>query len=163
MKGLIYCIYDSQNKSMFYIGSTIQDLKTRISNHKSASKYFTHYKLYKYINMVGWDRMAYYIIDDCDIEKTSELRIIEGKYQNYYDPPLNKSRAGYFLDICKGSNSIRGKIYLGVKIVCECGKSISRRNMAKHKRTKKHKDVMNSIKGQIMEDKIDDNSQIKQE
>ena len=94
MKGYIYSICSHQSKDI-YIGSTEQELSTRLSWHmrdynmwiKINKQYCTSYEIIKYGD-------AYIeLIIEVDVEDTSKLRKIEGEYQLKMEC-VNKNIAG---------------------------------------------------------------------
>lgn len=96
--GRIYKIYDTEKPEQFYIGSTHQQLSSRLAHHRGSSKEprKAGCKLYQYVNNIaGWDRMKIELIEFINKEvRKDELEKIEGKYQREMKPTLNKSIAG---------------------------------------------------------------------
>jgi hypothetical protein len=65
----------------YYIGSTINQLKYRLSNHKQLSKDSTT-KVYQYINSVGWDTVNIKLIEDWPCGSKEALLEREAFYIN---------------------------------------------------------------------------------
>jgi hypothetical protein len=95
----IYKIFDTTNELMFYIGSTSEELSSRMSKHRYSSKSGKHdgMLLYKYVNGLPekWDNMKIELVEFINREiQHDELLKIEGKYQKELNPPMNKNIAG---------------------------------------------------------------------
>jgi len=157
-KGLIYTIRTGDS---VYVGSTT-DFRRRKSHHKSNIKNGYQTKIYQVIreNNFEWDMKPYKLFPcnskmDLEIEEerirreinadlnTIGCRAIEKKKRDtslYYSINKNKilqQRKEYRE---KNREAIRKK--KNEAIICQCGCSISRRNLYKHKKTKKHQDFM---------------------
>ncbi|KAJ4452617.1 hypothetical protein PAPYR_13173 [Paratrimastix pyriformis] len=92
--GIIYKIYDIEDPTQYYIGSTIQTLEKRFSLHKYTSVKADS-KFYQYVRRVGWDRMKIDVIFHPEEPVTRrDLFKLEGDYQLEQNPPLNDNIAG---------------------------------------------------------------------
>lgn len=76
MIGRLYKI-ESNVDGCFYIGSTRQDLKNRLKNHKSKSKDPIRQKtpLYVYFNRVGWEHAEIQLL--AELESISDIELLE--------------------------------------------------------------------------------------
>ena len=74
MKGILYR-FECRQTGKFYIGSTTQDIKKRLKNHKSKAKeeHRRNTPLYSHVNSVGWDSMKIIIVAEREIESISQL------------------------------------------------------------------------------------------
>jgi predicted GIY-YIG superfamily endonuclease len=77
MKGKIYKL--QCNDGHYYIGSTIQPLWSRLSNHKTTAKKCSERKVYKHING-DWENVEILLIEEIECETKEYLRSIEDKY-----------------------------------------------------------------------------------
>lgn len=57
----------------YYIGSTITALNYRLNNHKQSSKKELERPVYKYINTIGWDKVAIEILEKYSCNSREEL------------------------------------------------------------------------------------------
>ncbi|KAJ4453866.1 hypothetical protein PAPYR_11553 [Paratrimastix pyriformis] len=97
--GIIYKIYDIEDPTQYYIGSTIQKLEKRLLEHKSASVKADS-KFYQYVRRVGWNRMKIDIVYHPEEPVTRrDLFKLEGDYQLAQNPPLNENVAGSYIKI----------------------------------------------------------------
>jgi GIY-YIG catalytic domain len=78
MIGRLYKI-ESNVDGCFYIGSTRQELRTRLKNHKSKSKDPDRQQtpLYVYFNRVGWEHAEIQLLAEFDSIADSELLELE--------------------------------------------------------------------------------------
>jgi len=74
MKGLIYR-FQCRQTGKFYIGSTTQDIKKRVKNHKSKAKeeHRKNTPLYSHVNSVGWNNIEVIIIIERDFDSRTQL------------------------------------------------------------------------------------------
>jgi hypothetical protein len=74
-------IYKLQCKdNYYYIGSTTNDLKLRISNHKRDSIKYPDRKVYKHINTIGWECVIPILIESYPCNTKKELNEREDYY-----------------------------------------------------------------------------------
>ena len=146
MRGIIYCIKESGKgyDSPIYIGST-NDYYKRYIHHKSICNIKT-IKLYQYIRENGgWDNFEMLEIGVVDYETSEELRKEEQKWIEDLGATLNDIRAyrsseeqkQYQKEYMVGYKDIKNKKRI-VKIQCECGTIVSKCNLKRHRKTKKH-------------------------
>lgn len=95
-EGKIYKIYDRDDESQFYIGSTALPLNQRLWSHKGCKnkKKFEGRLVYNYFNKVGWDRALIELIERYPCEKKLQLNKREGEKQKELNPPLNHVISG---------------------------------------------------------------------
>ncbi len=144
----------------FYIGSTT-NFKQRKNKHYSNcynenNKEFNK-KLYKFIrNNGGWDNFTMHKMMEINCDDKKELYKIEGQMIKYYKPSLNKKIEGRTLKQYRQDNKDKIKEYreknkdklkekASEKVKCECGCMIRRSDIAKHRKTKKHINIINNI------------------
>jgi len=155
--GIIYIIKCKDPKiEQCYIGSTT-NLKNRIKNHKKALKDETKNKnkLYKFIKKNnGFDNFYFEILqDEIKFNIRNELRIIERFHLEDFGFELTlntelPSRSvkeyhkEYFKKYRLENKDIINK-KRNIKIICECGTIASKRNIAAHKKSKKHINFIN--------------------
>ncbi len=163
--GKIYTIRNRSNEALIYVGSTIGPLYKRFALHKSVSKKpekenILLYKKFKETDMNDWYIELY---EDYSCERKEELNRREGQVIREIGT-LNKQIAGrtdqeynkeYYQDkkehILEKHKEYRDNNKEKIKenkneiVLCECGCSISRNHVARHKRTQKHLDIMKDL------------------
>ena len=72
-----------------YIGQT-QNFHVRLQNHKTSCNSRPTYKIYKFINSVGWDKVKYQILETVDEESRLQAKKRERFYIDLLKPSLNK-------------------------------------------------------------------------
>jgi len=133
--GCIYAI-DCFDTDDLYIGSTTHFIK-RKSSHKRTSlnknEKRHNQKVYQKIREYGgWDNWVMFVVEDeIPIEKLKER---EQFYIDTLEPSLNEYDA-----ICNLQKRAEKKLE---KIQCECGLFITNCSIARHRKTKKHKKLM---------------------
>ena len=130
-----------------YIGST-WDMCKRNVYHKSYcyNKINPEYNtpVYKFIREHGdWDNWYMKTIEICECRDTRHLETVE---QFYIDVHGGVDFLLNYKDAIEDKEQRREKQIISNKEPkqCECGVFISRRNLAQHKKSKKHKDRMSS-------------------
>lgn len=74
-------IYKLQcNDGYFYIGSTCNKLRVRLSQHKIKSNTYNDRKIYSHINSIGWDNVRIILIEEFECNNKDELRQKEDEY-----------------------------------------------------------------------------------
>jgi hypothetical protein len=66
----------------YYIGSTVNQLKYRLSNHKQDSKKFFDRLVYKHIESIGWNSVEIKLIEEYPCNSNKELHEREDYYIN---------------------------------------------------------------------------------
>jgi len=140
-----------------YVGSTCA-IRKRKHEHKTnccneTAKYYNRY-VYQFIREnCGWDNWSMVVIKSYpDIASRIELLNKEMKWMKKLNATLNKQTPGNWLKLgkteydkqYKNDNKETIKAYQLEKIECECGCMISRKHIARHIKTQKHKDRMNN-------------------
>jgi predicted GIY-YIG superfamily endonuclease len=69
----------------YYYGSTINELRVRLSGHKQASA-FRPYRVYQHINEIGWEKVKIILVEAYPCETRADLNRKENEYIS-----LNKS------------------------------------------------------------------------
>lgn len=164
MNGKIYKI--QCNDGYFYIGSTKNELRVRLQDHKNDSKKERNknYKSYEHINAIGWNNTKIELINEIQCNNKLELRIAENEeIKKHLDNPLclntkssyrneqdGKDWFKYKRDLVKKKETDK-KIYernkekLLTKVTCECGAEIAECGLLRHYKTKKHQDYTNEV------------------
>ena len=88
MKGYIYKITSSKT-SDFYVGSTIQELKTRFKTHRSNAKLGKPERLYESMRQHGIENFSIEILEEIEINSKSDLGRKETEYFQSLRPSLN--------------------------------------------------------------------------
>ena len=160
----IYKIYDNTNGNI-YIGSTTEKyLSKRLQHHLSKYNYWIKNDRDKKLFMSSYEifnNNNYHIelIENINCKDIYELKNRERYYIenceciNRYIPNRNmkeyrednKSEILEKKKIYRENNKSKIKVYNTTKIKCECGCEITRNGISKHKKTKKHLDLMNKI------------------
>jgi len=146
----------------FYIGSTTQTLKERLSKHKANYKIYINKGIgscFTSFEIVKFDDCIIQLIKDVKCENRKELERIEGQYiLEYHDRILNKNVAGRtkkeYRETHKNeikenhkeyyeTNKNKIKEKLTKKFNCECGGKYTFHNKSIHNKTKQHIDFIN--------------------
>jgi len=111
MIGRIYRIFGGDK---FYIGSTTQDLKKRLKNHKSKSKEISRRNtpLYNHFNSIGWEHAEITIVQEFEITDRLQLSLKEDELIREHlndENCLNKSRVKITKEERISRDSIYGK------------------------------------------------------
>jgi group I intron endonuclease len=161
----IYVIRNHAN-SLVYVGSTTELLCRRMCKHRSDSlqEKVSNYKVYKAFHELGVENFYIELIENYPCENKEELRQREGYWirhfnsvnegyngvvagrdtKMYYEENkelrLHNAKKRYETnrDLILEQNRARNAQI----IVCECGKSIRKDSIYKHKRSKKHLTLM---------------------
>lgn len=98
----------------FYIGSTINELRYRFSQHNRKAKVHTERRAYKHINELGWDKVCIILVEEVVCENKQQLRQVEDKHiRAEQENPLclNIYVAVLTDKECKTYNDVYGKQY----------------------------------------------------
>jgi hypothetical protein len=68
------------NDDYYYIGSTKNTLRYRLTDHKQASKKYPERRVYKHINTIGWENVKIQLIEDYSCNTYQELLKKENEY-----------------------------------------------------------------------------------
>ena len=149
--GLIYKVVDIrlvQGDAGYcvYVGSTTQQLTKRMYEHlhKSRSKWAP---FHRYINEQGLDNFKIVLVEHWPCRCRAELNMREEHWRCKLRPTHNVYRA-YFAKDCKtrlkrwrAENPEKYKAAMAA-VRCECGTTISKHNIAQHRKSKKHERLM---------------------
>ena len=142
-----FYILSSKNTDKVYIGSTTQPLCQRLAGHKYDATH-NHICTSREIIDAGDYSIDLLGEDECNWEERVK---IENSFINGYgsqavnynkglckDPEHMKQYKHQWYEEHKEEWKLKGK----EKIQCECGQSITRKNLPRHKRSKKHLDKL---------------------
>lgn len=122
----VYAIINIHTKEYLYIGSC-KNMKKRINTHRAESKRAPNRKLYKYINIMGWDNVTFSILCDNVVileDNENVLRFLEEQYRKLLKPKLNHQICLIECDY---------KTHLSTKVKCKyCNSCVQRWNMSNH-------------------------------
>jgi hypothetical protein len=151
--GLIYKVVDMRLVQgdvgyCVYVGSTTQKLTKRMyeHRHKSKSKWAP---FHKYINEQGIDNFKIVLVEPYPCRGKAELNMREEHWRCKLGPTHNVYRA-YATKAQRAEDDRKSqRIYyhnnvdkINKKVRCECGTTISKQNIAKHRKSKKHERLM---------------------
>lgn len=164
-KSKIYAIRSYQTDQI-YVGSTIQELSSRMSGHRRAYRRFLNGKgLYiTSFELVKFNDAYIELIENYSCSCKNELekkegeiirktencvnKIIVGRTQSEYIQDNLEKFTKYQIEYRKNNKDIlsekkkeyyqKRKTYLSQKITCECGSTVRRNGMYEHITTKKH-------------------------
>ena len=149
-RGKIYTI--TCEDGAIYVGSTIQELKRRFTKHPTQRDC----SLYYYINNNyngDWSKCKIELYENYPSNNKIELEKKEGEITkligtiNMDMPGNNYNRQEYekHRKNIKERNEIMKQI-----IICDCGLSYIKRHKARHKKTKRHQDLMDKQTSAIL-------------
>jgi hypothetical protein len=155
--GRIYTIRCLTDKTLIYVGSTIQALSKRFGFHKASSKTEINKNCLLYRTINGdWDNWYIELNQLYPCSSKEELERKEGEIQRLIGT-LNERIAGrsckeYFNEN-REAKTIYHKLYrennkelikekLDEKIICDCGCISTKRNIARHLKTKRHAELI---------------------
>ena len=154
-KSVIYKItcLDKSIKDI-YVGSTL-NFNRRKSEHKSSCNQPTckeyNYYVYQFIRSNGgWENWDMIVIKNFTCNSKRDLITEEDKVMRELNPSLNvrfpiaeKEHIQLYKKEYRKKNKKKIRAYLNEKIVCECGCISSRGSISRHRKSKKHIDLMN--------------------
>ena len=154
-------IYKMEGGGKTYIGSTCLTLAQRKASHISHSKETKTNVAYNWFGNLGWDNVNISLICDYPCNSKKELTAKENEIMNDYPDCLNtrsssgknkKKRADYVRHYnneylkthpeYRKRQSEKAKIRNREEIVCECGELTSKGNLSRHKKSKRHTDLV---------------------
>ena len=135
-EGKIYKIYNTINDDI-YVGSTTLKLCERMRDQRNCvnNEAKKDRLLYKAFREHGVDNFHIELIEKCPCNDRDELRRTEGEYIRSLKPYLNMNIAGRTRADWK-------KTHNGEQITCECGCIVTRSCLSRHRKTKKHIELM---------------------
>jgi group I intron endonuclease len=156
-EGKVYKIYNTINDDI-YVGSTTLKLCERMTHHRrclnTSSK--KHRSLYKSMSENGVYNFFIELIEKCPCNGKEELLKKEGEYIRSLKPSLNRCIAGrtskeYHKDNKEYIRELKSqyyqinKDYCREKLTCECGCVVTRGCLSRHRKTKKHIQLMSKL------------------
>ena len=165
-KGKIYTIRYRNDDSLIYVGSTVNILSYRFADHKRRCKnpnnerhnLMIYQKMRETEDIDNWYIELY---EDFPCDNKEQLLKREGEIIREIGT-LNRNIAGRSTEQYRKDNKEKYEKYLkeyrrqnkekisendkqrkSLRIQCECGSTINKGDLAKHRRTKKHLDLMN--------------------
>ena len=157
MKGIVYKIICKLDENFCYIGSTIQTLNVRWIWHKNDYKGSKNMSTHKYYDKYGIEKFEIELIEEGEFNNVQELKKREQFYidtfncvnikaaytgltnveydAKYYEKNKEKKKEYYQ----------KNKEKLKEKITCECGSIVSKSVLARHKKSQKHINYLNSL------------------
>jgi len=165
MKGLVYKITNS-DESIVYIGSTTESITRRFNRHRYGYEQWIsgkadrcHSMIYHSFRDHGIDNFSIHLISEHEIETSRQLcefeqlvidrtscvnktaayrtkeqhrEMVQQRYQRDKGQILEKTRQYSIV------NKEKIKARMSERIACGCGITLSRGNLAPHRRSKKH-------------------------
>lgn len=156
------------HEGYYYFGSTILNLATRLRNHQTRcmNGKGQNRKLFIYFTEHGWDKAEIQLVSSHNFDTNKQLREEENKHidMSLKDPKcLNEIRAvksakadresryNYIASHQEQRQNTRKKYYeshkcvINEKVICECGSTVSRSHLIRHKKeAKKHLEFVKS-------------------
>lgn len=145
--GKIYAIRSHETDKV-YIGSTTQPLSKRLASHRDKYKAYNNGK-YQYVTsfeLLKHDDHYIELIEDFPCERKELLHKKEGELIRSSSNCVNKHIMGRTGKEYRNDNRDALNKKKSRKETCECGCEITNAHLARHKRTKKHKNLMESKK-----------------
>jgi hypothetical protein len=149
MIGFIYKIYcKNEPDDICYIGSTIQNINNRFSNHKSDFKKNRRFcQSKKIFEKYGIENCIIELIEKIECENKNILKNFEKKYIELFEKSVNKNIPNPTPNDRKEqkkkyreNNKEKIKLHNSKKYYCElCKKSILNHNKKRHENTLIHK------------------------
>jgi hypothetical protein len=163
-KAKVYKITNDYNDDV-YVGSTCDTLGKRYSKHKSDMKKekYKHYKLYKLMNKIGFERFRIQLIIDYPCEDVYQLTQKEGEFirqmgtlnkqitgskkKEYYESNKNKIKEVHKEYYESNKNKIKevqkeyyesNKNKILENTQCECGREAAKCHLNRHMKSQKH-------------------------
>ena len=147
--GKIYTIRNKNDNTLIYVGSTIGPLYKRFSQHKIDSKKPENKNRQIYIKMNETnfnDFNDWYIelYEDFPCDRKEQLTRREGQVIRDIGT-LNKIISGRTKKEYGEDKKEIIKAHENEHVFCDCGCSIVRHHIARHKRSPKHQNIMNNL------------------
>jgi hypothetical protein len=140
--GKIYTIRYKNDDSLIYVGSTVQPLYKRFSQHKIDSKTqrLENMNLYQKFNETDINDWYIELYEDCPCERKEQLLKREGEVIREIGT-LNKKLESTTIEHKKAWF----KEYGSELVFCECGCSCRKDNLVRHMKSQKHINIMKTI------------------
>ena len=143
-KGKIYRIISLEpNDNHFYIGSTTQNLSSRMACHRNDAKRKPNIKVYKHFNSVNFN-CKIDLIEEVICKNKSELDHKENEYiLMYKDDPnclnsINAVHSKKYHEEYYKENRLKILQQQREPNLCSCGRNVSHNNMRRHLKSKVH-------------------------
>ena len=159
--GKIYTIRYKNDNRLIYVGSTVQPLYKRFSSHKSDSRdpKKENYLLYQKFSETDINDWYIELYEDCPCERREQLMQREGqvireigtlnkRIEGRTDKEYREDNKDKFQEYRKEYNKVhKNKIqeYNSEHVFCDCGCSVNRNNILRHKQTHKHQNIMKEL------------------
>ena len=151
--GKIYKIESVSGIGEVYIGSTTKKyLFSRFESHrhdyqgwKLGCKNYTKISSFEIFDKFGIDNCHIILLETCPCGSVDELRAIEAGYIKNTNC-VNKSIPGRTKQQYHHEHKAIYKEQRAVRVVCECGSSLSHATLTRHKKTEKHISTMAAIR-----------------
>ncbi len=142
--GKIYTIRYKNDDSLIYVGSTVQPLYKRFSQHKidSKSPRLENMNLYQKFNETDINDWYIELYEDCPCERKEELNKREGEVIREIGT-LNKKIEGTTKEYKKEYKKEYDKEKRNTKITCECGCIYTVQHQTRHNRSHIHLNFLN--------------------
>ena len=142
--GKIYTIRYKNDDSLIYVGSTVQPLYKRFSQHKIDSKdpRLENMILYQKFNETDINDWYIELYEDCPCERKEQLTQREGQIIREI-ATLNKKNEGISIEYKKEYKKVYDEEKRNIKITCECGGKYTVQHMTRHKRSHLHLNFLN--------------------
>ena len=157
MKGIVYKIICKVDKDFCYYGSTKETLNVRWKYHKRDYKCWKEGKTrnistHEYYDKYGIENFNIELIEELEFEKEGELEKREQYYIDTFDcvnirnayqknkEKLAERKAEYYQKNKEELNEKRKE-----KVPCVCGSIVSKNNLARHNKSQKHQNYLNSL------------------
>lgn len=138
----IYNIIHKDNPGKCYIGSS-KKCERRFTKHKYCIKNnIKNFKVYEEIRADGIENYLFEIIEEV---KDGDEMLLKEKEQHYIstlNPSLNTRNAYLTADEKYEASRILWTNRNKVSMECECGCKVLKTHIARHKRTKRHKNIL---------------------
>ena len=136
----IYKLTHKTDNDKFYIGSS-KNIKGRQYKHKSKSnpEFPTTCKLYQVIQQDGWDNYELEILEEYDQYDSCTIKHKEQIYISDMKPTLNTRAAYLTAEEKQEANRLASAKKNKINVKCECGCTVRKAHIARHKKTMKHK------------------------
>ena len=164
-------IYKLVGGGLTYYGSTVNELRKRLAQHKNNTNTCSSKLLFE-----PGDKVQIFLVEEYPCESKMHLNARErwwiennecvNKYipnrskKEYYQ--ANKDKLKTYSEAYREANKDKIKAYreankeqLTAKVECECGAIVTKHNLAKHKKTKKHIKSVSIIKEDASQEETD--------
>ena len=131
-----------------YIGSTCGPLCKRRASHKTTARRKPNIHIYSHLNEIGWNFVKIILIESFPCNNRDELIKREQYWIDQLHPALNLRPACTLSEnLSEHYRKYRDtqKNWARERIICECGRSISKSALSIHRKTKIHNKLLDAI------------------